>query len=131
MCNLSKICLQLMTCAICRNAIFDDANVVFLTTCNDHSTDGKDERRFASEASTERLPAERPASFSSSYDVLDKFSTNRNFFVWSFKNILLSTDRESAVCLRHIWCRHIASLQIAPRQFATHPIFSLSLFSLD
>ena len=30
--------------------------------CNDHSTEGTDEQRFATEGSTELPPAERPAS---------------------------------------------------------------------
>ena len=97
----------------------------FLTMCNDHSTEGKDERRFASGASTERPPAERPALFSSlfssSYDILDKFLTNCKFFVQFVENILLLANRESALCLRHICYRHIASRQIVIWQIATHP----------
>ena len=76
--------------------IFDRANVE--TSCNDHSTEEKDERRFASGASTEQPPAERPALFLSfflSFLLCQKYT----FFKHSHLNDRFSND---FICLKKI-----------------------------
>ena len=77
------ICWKFVTCAICRNVVFNDANIV-LMTCNDHSTS----EGMRAVASTEQLSGREAGVVFLLLWRLDKFSTNREFFVRSVKAIL-------------------------------------------
>ena len=84
--NLSKICDM---CNVSKRR-FNDANVI-LTTCNDRQYWSKrTSKGLQAVASTERLPAFRPASFSFCSDVFDKS--------WVFCAICWNYHFESTNC---------------------------------
>ena len=66
------ICQKFMTCVICRNVVFNDANVVFMT-CNDRQYWSKRmSKGLRAKRAPSDSPAERPVLFSSFCDVFGK-----------------------------------------------------------
>ena len=82
-----------------------------------------DERRFATEGSTERLSGREAG-------IVMTFLANRDFFV-RFAKMIVSADKSAncnlANCWRHILCWQIVIRQIALREIATHPNYVFQL----
>ena len=118
-CRLT-ICWKFMTCAICQNIIFNNANVVFTTDrqyWSERMSKGLRAKRTPSKASTEQ--SEHRATLQSRgrrrFPLVTTFLANREIFGRSVKNSL--------------FCWQIVIWHIALWQIAMHPnCLSLLLF---